>query len=362
MSALAREHEAINLSQGFPNFPVSEELIALVSKYMRQGMNQYAPAIGIPELRHVLAKKIQNLYSHTVDVDQEITITAGATEALFSSITALVKEGDEVMIFEPAYDSYVPAIRLSGGIPISVQLKGSNYKINWEEVKRKLSFKTRMIVINTPHNPCGTILDDEDIRQLKIITEGNDILILSDEVYEHIVFDDKKHLSLLSTELYNRSICVYSFGKVLHNTGWKMGYVVAPPFLTQEIRKVHEFNVFSVNTPMQYAIAEFYENPANYLEVSPFYQEKRDYFLSLMKESRFTFIPTNGSYFQLMEYKDITDQVDVDFAKKLTIENGVASIPISVFYNTKTEEKMLRFCFAKTNDLLQKAAEELCKI
>ncbi len=362
MSGLARQHEAINLSQGFPNFPISQELIESVSRYMRQGYNQYSPAKGLPALREILADKIMRLYGRKVNPNQEITITAGATQAIFSAIVALVRQEEEVIIFEPAYDSYVPSIQVCGGVPIGVQLKGPDYKIRWEEVKSRISSKTRMIILNTPHNPCGTIIDEKDMEELKAITKGTDILVLSDEVYEHIVLDEKKHLSLLGSDLFERCVCTYSFGKVLHNTGWKTGYVVAPDYLMKEIYKVHEYNVFSVNTPVQHALTDFYQNESNYLEVAPFYQKKRDYFLSLMKESRFTFTPTQGTYFQLMNYQNISEESDVEFARRLTIEHGVASIPISVFYAQPNDEKMLRFCFAKTDETLQKAAEKLCKI
>lgn len=362
MSALANKHKAVNLSQGFPNFPCSEELIKLVNKYMKAGYNQYAPAYGVAELRAILAKKIHTLYDKKINAEDEITITAGGTQAIFTSIVSLIKEGDEVIVFEPAYDSYVPSIKVAGGMPISIALKGPDYRIPWQEVKQKMSFKTKMIVINTPHNPCGTILNEEDIEQLKIITEGTDILILSDEVYEHITFDGQKHLSMLSTDLANRSICVYSFGKVLHATGWKVGYCVAPKYIMKEIRKTHQFNVFSVNTPVQYAIADYYKNAENYLGVSALYEQKRNFFLDLMKESRFTFVPTNSTYFQLMNYSEISNEADTEFARKLTIENGVATIPISVFYSNKTDDKVIRVCFAKTEDTLKKAADKLCKI
>ncbi len=362
MSELAAEHKAINLSQGFPNFPASKELIDLVGTYMDKGFNQYAPAAGVPELREILADKIEKSYNRKVNHNTEITITAGATQAIFTTIISLIKEGDEVMVFEPAYDSYIPSIKMAGGMPIKVALTGPDYKIPWAEVKNKISFKTRMIILNTPHNPTGTIIDEEDIKQLKIITEGNDIIILSDEVYEHAVFDDQKHISILQTSLFDRCVSIYSFGKVLHTTGWKIGYCVAPEYLMNEFRKVHQFNVFAVNTPIQHAIADYYKKEENYLSVSPFYQQKRDYFLELLKDSKFEFIPSSGTYFQLLKYSEISDLPDEEFAKMLTIEHKVASIPISVFYTDKFDAKVLRFCFAKTNETLEKAAERLCKI
>ena len=362
MSQMANAYRAINLSQGFPDFPISEELITLVNKYMRDGCNQYAPAAGVLPLKEVLAKKIQKQHDRSVDPKSEITVTAGATQALFNTIMALIKEGDEVIVFEPVYDSYLPAIKLAGGMPRPIALKGPDYKIPWDEVKNKISFKTRMIILNTPHNPCGTVITEEDIEQLKIITDGNDILILSDEVYEHIVFDEAKHLSILGTELYRRSICVYSFGKVLHATGWKMGYCVAPEYLMKEIFKVHQFNVFSVNAPIQYAIAEYYKNEEHYLDVSSFYQKKRDLFLESIKESNFTFIPTAGTYFQILKYNEISSKSDVEFAEELVKDHGIACIPVSAFYSTNVKENALRFCFAKEDKTIEKAGKILCKI
>lgn len=362
MSQMANAYKAINLSQGFPDFPISEELITLVSKYMRDGYNQYAPAAGVLPLKEVLAKKIEKQHDRRINPKSEITVTAGATQALFTTIMALIKEGDEVIVFEPVYDSYLPAIKLAGGMPRPIALKGPDYKIPWDEVKNKISFKTRMIILNTPHNPCGTVITEEDIEQLKIITDGNDILILSDEVYEHIVFDEAKHLSILGTELYRRSICVYSFGKVLHATGWKMGYCVAPEYLMKEIFKVHQYNVFSVNSPIQYAIAEHYKNEEHYLDVSSFYQKKRDLFLESIKESSFTFIPTAGTYFQILKYNEISSKSDVEFAEELVKDHGIACIPVSAFYSTNVKENALRFCFAKEDKTIEKAGKILCKI
>lgn len=362
MSQMANQHNAINLSQGFPDFPVSQELIDLVYKYMNQNCNQYAPASGIPKLKNILSDKIEKLYDRKFNPETEVTITAGATQAIFTAIMALIKEGDEVIVFEPVYDSYVPAIKLAGGMPRPISLTAPNYEIPWDEVKNKLSFKTRMIILNTPHNPCGSIISDDDIEQLKIITEGNDILILSDEVYEHTTYDNKKHISLLGTSLYNRTLAIFSFGKVLHATGWKMGYCVAPEFLMKEFFKVHQFNVFSVNTPIQYAIAEYFENEENYLSVAKMYEKKRDLFLNIMKDSKFNFIPSSGTYFQLMSFSEISNKSDVEFAEELVKEHGIAAIPVSSFYTNKKDEKVLRFCFAKKEETLVKAAELLCKI
>lgn len=362
MSQKANEFGAINLSQGFPDFNCSNELIDLVHKFMKEGRNQYAPAYGVPELREILAKKIAESYGNFVNSDKEITITAGGTQAIFTTILTFVKEGDEVVILEPAYDSYVPSIKMAGGLPIAVPLRAPNYKIPWDQVRQKISYKTRMIIINAPHNPSGALLDDQDLAELKKIVEGTNILILGDEVYEHIVFDKQKHNSFIGTSMYERSISIFSFGKVVHATGWKVGYCVGPEHLMKEFRKVHQFNVFSVNTPVQLALAEFYKNDQNYLGLSDFYQEKRDSFLDLMKESRFKFTPTKGSYFQLMDFSDISDNSDVEFTDYLAREVGVAAIPISVFYSNKIDDKMIRFCFAKEKETLIKAAEALCKI
>jgi len=362
MSQMANAYKAINLSQGFPDFPISEELIMLANKYMRDGYNQYAPAAGVLPLKEVLAKKIEKQYDRKVDPKSEITVTAGATQALFTTIMALIKEGDEVIVFEPVYDSYLPAIKLAGGMPRPIALKGPDYKIPWDEVKNKISFKTRMIILNTPHNPCGSVISEEDIEQLKIITDGNDILILSDEVYEHIIFDEEKHLSILGTELYRRSICVYSFGKVLHATGWKMGYCVAPEYLMKEIFKVHQYNVFSVNAPIQHAIDEYYKEEDHYLGISSFYEKKRDLFLESIKESKFTFIPSAGTYFQILKYDEISSKSDVEFAEELVKDHGIACIPVSAFYSSKVKENALRFCFAKEDITIEKAGKILCKI
>ncbi len=363
MSDLARRNSALNLSQGFPGFDCHSELKDLVSKYMNQGFNQYAPMEGIGVLRVSLANKLLSSYETPVDADHEITITAGATQAISTAISALVREGDEVMIFEPAYDSYIPSITMAGGTPISVQLRGPDFRIPWQEVKNKLSFKTRMIILNHPHNPSGATLCDEDIQQLRIVTEGNDIILLSDEVYEHITFDDREHKSILRyPDLYQRSLLVYSFGKVYHATGWKLGYIVAPEYLMKEFRKVHQFNVFSVNTPMQYALAEFLQQPEHYQSLSGFYQEKRDYFLSLIKDSRFKFQATEGSYFQLLDYSEISEEDDIAFAERLAIEHKIATIPVSPFYGKGSEDSYIRVCFAKENEDLERAAKILCKI
>ncbi len=360
MSGLANEYGAINLSQGFPDFPVSPELIELINRNMKAGHNQYAPMPGYRPLREVIAAKVQNLYSASYDPDKEITITAGGTQAIYSAITSISKEGDEVIVFEPAYDCYVPAIELNGGIAVQLQLKGSDFHIDWNEVKKMVNQRTRMIMINSPHNPTGAILTAKDMHQLEKITHNRDIVIVSDEVYEHIIFDGYEHQSVMRyPKLAERSFVVFSFGKTFHATGWKTGYCIAPENLMTEFRKVHQFQVFSVNTPIQYALAEYMADANNYSGINTFYQQKRDLFLSLIKGSRFKPLNCSGSYFQLLDYSKISDEKDTDFAIKVTKEYGVAAIPISVFYKNPIEQKVLRFCFAKEDATLEKAAEKL---
>jgi len=363
MSGLANEHNAINLSQGFPNFKSDQKLLDLVSKAMNTGYNQYAPMPGVLELRKAIAKKFDLLYNTSYHPENEITITAGATQAIYTIISAFIKQDDEVIIFRPAYDCYDPSIELNGGKTISVQLQAPNYSINWNQIEQKISSKTKMIIINTPHNPSGTVFSEQDILQLQKLTEGTDIIVLSDEVYEHIIFDSEKHQSVcLFSDLKSRSFITASFGKTFHNTGWKTGYCCAPKELMEEFRKVHQFNVFSVNHPIQKALAEYLKEPTHYLELNDFYQQKRDLFLNLIDGSRFTFIPAKGTYFQSLNFSEITDENDVDFAKRLTIDNKIASIPLSVFNENYLDHKMLRFCFAKTDETLKKATEILCSI
>ena len=363
MSGLANETGAINLSQGFPNFEVSPELINLYHHAMKEGHNQYAPMQGIMSLREVIAEKMESRFSAIYNPEKEITITAGGTQAIYTAIAAVVGEGDEVIVFEPAYDCYVPAIELCGGIAVHVHLNPPDYRINWNEVKKLINQRTRMIIINTPHNPTGTILTAKDMLQLEKITQSNDIVILSDEVYEHIIFDGYEHQSVSRyPRLAERSFIIYSFGKTFHATGWKMGYCLAPQELMAEFRKVHQFLVFSVNTPLQHALAAFMKDKKNYAGIDVFYQQKRDCFLSLIKKSRFKPLPCVGSYFQLLDYSALSSLKDTDYAIKLTKENGVASIPVSVFYNVPVDNKLLRFCFAKDNTTLEKAAERLCSI
>jgi methionine transaminase len=363
MSQLSHEHNAINLAQGFPGFPCSEKLINLVHHYMLKGYNQYAPMPGIMQLREKISQKTRELYNADFDAEKEITMTCGATEACYAAITSMVRPGDEVIIFEPAFDCYIPIIELSGGKPVFVELHYPDYKINWKNVEEKISQRTRMIIINSPHNPTGSVLSKEDLDQLCKLVKGTEILILSDEVYEHIIFDSIRHESVLfRPELRERSMVISSFGKTFHTTGWRVGYCLAPAHISAEFRKIHQFITFSAPTPMQYALADYLEEKEMYLGLPDFYQKKRDLFAELMKTSRFEFMPASGTYFQLMSYKNISDEHDVDLAKRLTIEAGVASIPVSVFYHNRTDEKILRFCFAKEDDTLKRAAEKLCRI
>lgn len=363
MSALAQEHGAINLAQGFPDFPSSQRLNELVAHYMRQGYNQYAPMAGVPILRQRIAEKIDGLYGVKIDPDQEITITCGATEGIFTAIGALVSPGDEVIIFEPAYDSYRPSIELFGGVAKAFELSAPDYSIDWDRLRRLISMKTRMIIINTPQNPIGKILKPADMQALEKLVSSSDILLLSDEVYEHMVYDGHEHQSILRyPALRERALAVYSFGKTFHNTGWRIGYCVAPPALTAEFRKVHQFNVFSINTPMQYALADFLEDPHEYLGLGTFFTHKRDFFLDAIEGSLFRPLLSEGSYFQLCDYSQISTEPDVDFCRRLTMEYGVAAIPVSVFYHSKRDEKIIRFCFAKKEETLERAAKLLQEI
>jgi methionine transaminase len=363
MSALANEHKAINLSQGFPNFDVNPKLVSLINQKMKEGLNQYCPMQGVPQLREVLCEKMEKLYGAKYDPDKEVNITSGGTQAIYTALTAIVREGDEVIVIEPAYDCYVPAIELNGGIPIYVQLKAPNHTIDWNNVKKVISSHTKVIMINTPHNPMGSVMSVGDMHELEKLVKGTNIIIISDEVYEHIIFDGQKHESVCKyPNLAERSFIVYSFGKTYHATGWKMGYCFAPENLMAEFRKVHQFIVFTSNTPIQHALADYIKGSDDYNNLSEFYQTKRDFFLKQIQGSRFKFTPASGSYFQLLNYSPITNEKDTDYAIRLTKENGVASIPTSVFYHKPIDNKLLRFCFAKTDDVLKKAAEKLCKI
>ena len=358
MSALANAHNAINLSQGFPNFKSDQKLIDGVTKAMNTGFNQYAPMAGHLGLRNAISKKFELLYGSSYHPESEITITAGATQAIFTIISTFIQPKDEVIIFKPAYDCYEPAITLNGGISKPVALLAPDYKINWVEVENCISDRTRMIIINTPHNPSGTVLSETDLLKLQSLTANTNIIVLSDEVYEHIIFDGLAHQSVCKFKsLKARSFITASFGKTFHNTGWKVGYCCAPEDLMAAFRNVHQFNVFSVHHPTQAALSEYMQTPGHYLTLSDFYQKKRDRFLDLIKSSRFDFTPSKGTYFQVLSYSNITDMNDVEFAKKLTVENGIASIPLSVFNDHNRDDKVLRFCFAKTDETLIKAAE-----
>lgn len=363
MTELANKHNAINLSQGFPDFNPPAELIKLVEKNMWAGQNQYAPMQGLMSLREKIAEKVENLYGQKYNPDTEITITAGATEAIFSSISAFVQEGDEVIVFEPAYDSYAPVIKINGGNPIYVGTKLPDYKIDWDEVNKMVNARTRMIIINSPHNPTGSLLSAEGLERLNKLVSGTKILILSDEVYEHLIFDGNTHESVAKyPSLKDRSIIVSSFGKTYNSTGWKLGYCIAGESVTKEIRKIHQFNVFAVNTPIQSAIATFLDNKDAYMEIGQFYQGKRNEFLKMIEGTKFTCTPSQGTYFQMLNYKEISDEKDVDFANRLITQYGIASVPVSAFYHNSYDGKVLRFCFAKSTEVLEKAAEILHKV
>jgi len=362
MSALAAETGAINLSQGFPDYDCSPVLVDLVAKAMKDGLNQYAPMAGLLSLREQIATKTEKLYGNWYNPDTEITVTAGGTQAIFTAISAVIHPNDEVIIFEPAYDAYAPAIKLMGGVVKSLELEPPDYRIPWDMVKRLITSKTRMIVLNSPQNPTGTILTKSDIDELTAIVKNQDILILSDEVYEHLVYDGEMHHSMARyPELRERSLIAVSFGKLFHNTGWKMGYCLAPANLMQEFRKIHQFIVFSVNTPMQAGIAEYLKDENVYLDLQSFFQQKRDYFRDGLSQSRFKLLPCSGSYFQCVSYQGLTDERDSDLAIRITKEFGVASIPVSAFYTKGTDHHILRFCFAKRQETLDKAVERLLK-
>ncbi|MCO4821408.1 MAG: aminotransferase class I/II-fold pyridoxal phosphate-dependent enzyme [Flavobacteriaceae bacterium] len=363
MGGLAHQYNAVNLSQGFPDFKGDQKLIDLVNKAMNDGHNHYAPMRGVFSLREAIANKYDRLYRSSYHPENEITITAGATQAIYAAITAFVKPNDEVLVLRPAYDCYIPTIELSGAKAISIQLTYPDYKVNWNEVKAKISSKTRMFIINTPHNPSGTVFSKADMMQLQEITKDTNIIVLSDEVYEHMVYDGEQHHSVcLFPELKSRSFISASFGKTFHNTGWKIGYACAPKYLMDEFVKVHEFSVFSIHHPTQKALAVYLETPSHYDELSAFFQTKRDLFLDLIKGSKFTFTPSKGTYFQALNYANITEENDYEFAVRLTKEKGIASIPFSVFNVNRLDEKMLRFCFAKTDDTLKRGAEILNSI
>lgn len=358
INKLARAHQTVNLSQGFPGFPPDQTLLDKVEKALNSRKNQYAPMAGLPSLRETLCTKMAHCYNSSYDPDTEITITAGATQAIFTAISAFVKREDEVIIFKPAYDCYEPAITLNEGKPVLIEMQAPEYRIDWAEVRKKVNAHTKMIIINTPHNPTGTVLTKTDLQHLETIVEDTNILVLSDEVYEHIIFDNRKHQSVARyPKLAQHSLITYSFGKTFHVTGWKMGYCLAPKKLMREFRKVHQFNVFCVNHPFQVALNEYLKEPEHYLKLGTFYQEKRDFFTAALQDSRFEFTPAQGTYFQTVSYRNITEEKDTDFVIRLIKEKQLAGIPVSAFTKEHRDEKMLRFCFAKENETLKKAAE-----
>jgi methionine transaminase len=360
MSVLAQKYNAINLGQGFPDFEMNQTLVELVNQAMKDGHNQYAHRNGALVLREAIAEKAYFLYKNKIDPATEICVTPGATYAIYTALTTVLRPGDEVIVFEPAYDSYIPNIEINGAIPVLIPLAFPDYKIDWQLVKEKITPATKMIILNSPHNPTGSVLNKNDIEQLQKLVADTNIFILSDEVYEHIIFDGNDHESILKyPDLFKRSFITFSFGKIFHCTGWKMGYCIAPDALMKEFLKVHQYNCFCCNSPMQFALAKFLENKNEYLKLGNSLQKKRDYFNSLMKQTRFKAFPSQGSYFQIFSYSDLSDEKELDFAKRLTVENGVATIPISAFYKTPIENKVLRFCFAKKESTLESAVERL---
>jgi methionine transaminase len=364
MTRLANEVGAINLSQGFPDFETSPELIDTVARHMREGHNQYAPMPGVLALREALAQKIEALYGRRYDPVTEITVTTGATEGIFAALTAFVHPGDEVLLFQPAYDSYTPSVTLSGGRPVYVTLRYPDYRIDWDEVRRAISPRTRVIVMNSPHNPTGMIWTPDDVRELGRVLSGTDAIVIADEVYEHILFDGGRHESLARyPEIAERAVVISSFGKTYHTTGWKVGYCAAPPALTTEIQRIHQWITFAVNGAVQMAYADFVRRDPWCADVTAFYQGRRDKFLSLVRESRFRPLACRGTFFQMMDYSAITDEHDTDFALRVTREHGVAAIPISPFLNDSTAAgPVLRFCFAKRDSTLERAAERLVRV
>ena len=360
MSQLAVEHNAVNLGQGFPDFLMSEDLTDLVNKAMAEGFNQYTHMNGFPLLRERLAEKASSLYNASLDPVTDITVTPGGTYAIYTALTTILQPGDEVIVFEPAYDSYIPNIAVNGAVPVLVTLLYPGYTIPWDEVRAKVTTRTKAIIINSPHNPTGSVLRQEDIDQLRSIVEGTNIFIVSDEVYEHLIFDNLPHLSMLRyPDLMKRAFVCFSFGKTYHCTGWKLGYCISTPQLMKEFRKVHQFNAFSCHTPSQVAIAEYLQNADAYLQLAPFVQKKRDYFQRLMSATPFKPLPSFGSYFQCYSYAGLSHEGDKDFAIRLTKEYGVTTIPLSAFYQSAKDDKVIRFCFCKKEETLDKAVEKL---
>ena len=363
MSSMAVQYNAINLGQGFPDYPMNQELVELLYDHMKRGHNQYVHMNGLPALRAGIAEKVKNTYDNKIDYENEITITPGGTYAIYTALTAILQPGDEVILFEPAYDSYIPNIEINGGVPVLIQLTYPDYKINWAEVRKHITDKTKLIMLNSPHNPTGSVLSSDDILQLIEIVSNTNIFILSDEVYEHLIYDGIKHNSILKyPELFERSFVCFSFGKVFHCTGWKIGYCIAPFDLTKEFRKVHQFNCFTCNTPTQFAIAEFLPNEKYFINLPLEMQAKRDYFKSLMDKTKFKALPSHGSYFQLYSYSDISNDSEIDFAIRLTKDFGVATIPTSAFYKKKQDNQVLRFCFAKKETTLDEAVNRLMRL
>ncbi len=363
MSQMAAENHAVNLSQGFPDFPVSETLVERVHHYMKAGFNQYAPMQGVKPLRQAISKMFAEKYSVTYNPDTEINITAGATQALYTAISAFIKEGDEAIIFEPAYDCYAPAVTLNGGLVKYARLQFPDFNINWDELPRMITHRTRLIIINSPQNPTGSVLSSDDMLRLERLTRGMDIIVLSDEVYEHLIFDGLTHQSAcLFPELAQHTLVIGSFGKTFHATGWKTGFVLAPEKLMTEFRKTHQFVVFASNTPVQYAIADFIGNKENYLHLSAFYQAKRDLFTDGLKNSRFKVLPAHGTYFQLLDYRGISDKPELEFALQLVEDYKIAAIPVAPFYQNNDDHRVLRFCFAKKEKTLREATKILSGI
>lgn len=362
MSALAQQHGAVNLGQGFPDYPIDPALIELVDAAMRAGYNQYPISAGVPALRDAIAAKVERLYGRAYDPEREVTVTTGATQGLFTSIQALAHPGDEVILFEPAYDSYIPAIQLAGATPVPLPLQYPGYRIDWDAVRRALSPRTRMIVLNTPNNPGTSVLTGEDVAMLAALTRDRPIVVVSDEVYEHMVYDGAAHQSLArDAELAARSVVIGSFGKTFHATGWKVGYTLAPPALTAEIRRVHQFTVFTVNSPAQHGLAAFLQDPSRYESLPGFFERKRDLLRASLADTAFELLPCAGSYFQLARYDRLSDEPAAAFAQRLVREAGVATIPLSAFYHDGTDHRVIRFCFAKRDETLRAAAERLAR-
>ncbi|MDQ2864579.1 MAG: methionine aminotransferase [Bacteroidota bacterium] len=360
MSSLAQQYNAINLGQGFPDFAMNKILIELVNKAMKDGHNQYVHMNGLLSLRESICEKIFFLYLNEINAETQVTVTPGATYAIYTALTSVLRPGDEVIVFEPAYDSYIPNIEINGAKPVIISCRHPRYDIDWNEVKENITPATRMIIINSPNNPTGKVLAKKDLEQLQDIVAGTNILVLSDEVYEHIIFDNKQHESVLKyPELFNRSFVCFSFGKIYNCTGWKIGYCVAPNFLMKEFRKVHQFNCFSCNAPVQFALADFLKEKNEYMNLGKFIQSKRDFFENLMSKTRFKAIHSHGSYFQLYNYNSISNENETDFALRLTKEAGVATIPVSAFYKKNTDNKVLRFCFSKKDTTLSEAVNRL---